>query len=93
MLLNYILETADSTSNLRLKLEALKVLYGVFCTFSGLECEPEEFAETAALHAYDIQCLSDALMTVLCDALDIAKRAEEEATKAYKIAKASTEPR
>ncbi len=87
MLLDYTLTTADSTSDLRLKLEALKTLYSVFCTFSGLECEPQMFAETVRLHAHDIQYLSDALMTVLCDALEIARRAEEEAEKAYNMAK------
>lgn len=89
MLSNYTLATVDSISDLRLKLEVLKALYDVFCRSSGLEADESTFVQTVKNRAHEIQLLSDALTTFLWDALETARRAEEDAENTHDAAKAA----
>lgn len=89
MMSDYTMAAVDSTSDLRLKLEVLKALYDVFCRSSALDATESVFAQTVKNRAHEIQLLSDALTTFLCDALETARRAEKDAEKAHDAAKAA----
>lgn len=89
MMSDYTMTAVDSTSDLRLKLEVLKALYDVFCRSSGLEADEATFAQTVKNRAHEIQLLSDALMTFLCESLETARRAEKDVEKAHDAVKAA----
>ena len=89
MMSNYTMAAVDSTSDLRLMLEVLKALNDVFCHTSGLEAVEATFAQTVKNRAHEIQLLSAALMTFLCEALETSRRAEKDAEKAHDAAKAA----
>lgn len=89
MLADYTLAAVDSTSELRVQLETLKALYDVFCGSSALDATESVFVQTVQRRAHEIQLLSYALFTFMCEALTTARRAEEDAEKANDAAKAA----
>lgn len=89
MFADYTLAAVDSTAELRLQLETLKALYDVFRRSSALDATESVFVQTVQLRAHEIQLLSDALFTFMCEALKTARRAEEDADSAHDAAKAA----
>ena len=89
MFADYTMAAVDSTAELRLQLETLKALYDVFCRSSALDATESVFVQTVQRRAHEIQLLSDALLTFMCEAIKTARRAEEDAENAHDAAKAA----
>lgn len=85
MLTSQALKALDCAGEVRNKLESLKVVYDLFCR-AYLDGSEESLVRAAQYYAHDIQFGADAILSLLLEALDRAKEAENAANKAHSMA-------
>lgn len=85
MLTSQTLKVVDCTGEVRNKLESLKVVYDLFCS-AYLDGPEESIIRAAECSAHSIQFGSDAILSLLLEAMDRAEEAENAADKAHSMA-------
>lgn len=90
MLVNQTLKALDCAGEVRDKLESLKAVLILFCS-AYLDGSEESVILAAKTNANNMQFAADALITLLCDVLDLAEEAMNAADKAHSMA-VSQEP-